>query len=131
MVVLVVDDDPVSRLVAEHILRSGDHDVIAAESAEEAREVLEAEGDNVHLIVCDYNMPGASGLDLLEEIHRDEVVSTCPPFVLLTGVGEEDELDDERASQVSGYLTKPVQSGELLALASELAASTAASATAE
>lgn len=124
MVVLVVDDDPVSRLVAEHILRSGDHDVIGADSAEEAREILDANGDEIRLIVCDYNMPGASGLDLLEGLHRDEVVSPCPPFVLITGVGEEDELDDERASQVSGYLTKPVQSGELLALAAGLAAAT-------
>ncbi|MEM7093248.1 MAG: response regulator [Actinomycetota bacterium] len=121
MVVLVVDDDPVSRLVAEHILRSGGHEVVGAESAEEARQILDVEGGDIALIVCDYNMPGANGLDLLDELHRDEVVVPCPPFILLTGVGEEDELDDARAGDVSGYLTKPVQSGELLEMASRLA----------
>lgn len=121
MVVLVVDDDAVSRLVAEHILRSGGHDVIGAESAEDALAVLDTERDTVQLIVCDYNMPGASGLDLLDQLHCNEILDPCPPFVLLTGVGEEDELNDERAGQVSGYLTKPVQSGELLALAASLA----------
>lgn len=126
MVVLVVDDDAVSRLVAEHILRSGGHDVIGAESAEDALAVLDTtDRDTVQLIVCDYNMPGASGLDLLDQLHRSEILDPCPPFVLLTGVGEEDELNDERAGQVSGYLTKPVQSGELLALAANLAAAPA------
>lgn len=113
MVVLVVDDDSVSRIVAEHILRTGGHEVVIAENAEEARAVLDAQTDGVAAIVCDYNMPGASGLDLLESLRADDL---AVPFVLVTGVGEEEELDDPRAESVSGYLTKPVQSTELLDL---------------
>ena len=124
MVVLVVDDDPVSRLVAEHILRSGDHEVVGADSAEEARQIAEDLGDDLQMVFCDYNMPGASGLDLLETLTEQR--DPCPPFVLITGVGEVDELDDDRADRVSGYLTKPVQSGELLDLAERLTAAVAA-----
>lgn len=119
MVMLVVDDDPVSRLVAEHILRSGGHDVIGAESAEDARELASQHASDLVAVFCDYNMPGASGLDLLEQMRQDH--DPCPPFVLVTGVGEADELDDTRAGLVTSYLTKPVQSGEVLALADRLA----------
>lgn len=113
MVILVVDDDAVSRLVVEHILRTAGHEVISAESAAEALEMITAD---VEAIVCDYLMPEQTGLDLLEILGTDESrVEACPPFVLLTGIGEADDLDDDRASGLSGYLTKPVRSDELIA----------------
>ena len=118
MVVLVVDDDAVSRLVIEHILQGGGHQTVAVESAEEAEAHLATSADPVDAIVCDYMMPGATGLDLLEKLAGDD---GDVPFVLLTGISEADDLDDSRVEAVSGYLTKPVQSVELLELVDSLA----------
>jgi len=118
--VLVVDDDPVSLLVSQHILRTGNYDVVTAVDAEAAMAILRADAHGITAIVSDYHMPGASGLDLLEILTADGEIEHQPPFVLLTGVGEADELNDKRAELVSGYLTKPVQSNELLAIVAEL-----------
>lgn len=115
MVVLVVDDDAVSRLVIEHILQAGGYDTVAVESAEDALALLAASPTPVDLIVCDYLMPGANGLDLLEQLSADGQ-STAPPFLLLTGISDAAGLEDARVEAVSGYLTKPVKSTELLAV---------------
>lgn len=119
MVVLVVDDDAVSRLVIEHILQGGGHETAAVESAEAAADYLRTATESIDLIVCDYLMPGANGLDLLEELCT-ESPEPVPPFILLTGVSNAADLDDARVERVSGYLTKPVKSSELLKLVESL-----------
>ena len=121
MVTLIVDDDPVSLLLAEHILTVGGYDIVTAVSANDAIQTLADIGGDVACIVCDYMMPGANGLDLLESLTADEA-RPCPPFVLLTGVSEADELNDERVASASAYLTKPVQSDELLAVVAKVLA---------
>ena len=81
-------------------------EVVEADSVDAARAILvDAEFD---LVICDYVMPNANGLDLLE---------ACPElqgrFVLLTGTKERSDLGDDRVEHVSAYLTKPVGSEEL------------------
>lgn len=113
MVVLIVDDDPVSLLLAEHVLRAGGHDVTTAVDVDSA--VAATQDTAFDVIVCDYMMPGGTGLDLLEQLTAT-LEPGCPPFVLLTGVSEAEDLDDPRVELTSAYLTKPVQSDELLAV---------------
>lgn len=119
MVILVVDDDAVSRLVIAHILQGGSYETVAVESAEDATAHMATAPNPVDLIVCDYLMPGANGLDLLETLTADETTAV-PPFVLLTGMSDADDLDDTRVERVSGYLTKPVKSTELLEMVGSL-----------
>lgn len=118
--VLIVDDDLVSLLVAAHIVRTAGHMVTTASGAIEA---LEAAADNgqltgapIDVIVCDYNMPDTNGLDLLEALQDSG--ETVPPFILLTGVADADDLEDERVRAVTAFLTKPVQSDLLVAAVS-------------
>lgn len=104
--ILVVDDDSVTRVVLRVMLERTGADVVEADSVEAARAVLvDTEFD---LVICDYVMPEANGLDLLE---------ACPDlhgrFVLLTGTKERSDLGDDRVANVSAYLTKPVGSEEL------------------
>lgn len=106
--ILVVDDDAVSRLLAGHVAREAGHEVTDAADAPSAREAIEAAPAPFDVIICDYSMPEESGLDLLASLEDP------PPFVLLTGVGEVSELGDERTADITAFLTKPVQSGELL-----------------
>lgn len=111
--VLVVDDDPVSRLLAVHVLTGAGHDVSEAGGVPEARAVLAETA--VDVIVSDLSMPEESGLDLLVSLDPPR------PFVLLTGIAERDEIGDDRAELVTAFLTKPVQSAELIATVAEVA----------
>ncbi len=111
--VLVVDDDPVSLMMLAHVTRRAGYDVAEATSVASALELLEAR--SFDLVISDYVMPEASGLDLLEALPDSNV-----PFVLLTGVVESDDLHDERVAGVAAYLTKPFASAALNELLEEL-----------
>lgn len=115
--VLVVDDDPVSLLVAGHILSAGGYEVTSVPGPAEARDHLTTAAWD--LVVCDYLMPGENGLELLASLHEGGH-SPVPPFVLVTGFGDQSELDDSRSDLVAAVLTKPVQSVELLATTAQL-----------
>lgn len=112
-VVLVVDDDPVSRMMLAHVIGQAGHGVVETDSVPAALEQLGAVA--IDLVISDFMMPGANGLDLLEAM-TDRTI----PFVLLTGVMEADQFDDERVAGVDAYLTKPFASTELRALLDRL-----------
>jgi len=111
--VLVVDDDPVSRMMLAHVVRRAGHHVDEAESVATALPLLETR--RFDLVISDYMMPGGTGLDLLDALPDAGV-----PFVLLTGVMESGELDDERVDRVDAYVTKPFASAELEELVERL-----------
>lgn len=119
MVVLIVDDDPVSLLLSEHVLRGGGYEIVTAVDADSAKLAFAEQADAIDAIVCDYMMPGGNGLDLLEALSINEG-HPCPPFILLTGVSEAEDLNDERVELASAYLTKPVKSDELLAVVEQV-----------
>jgi len=108
---LVVDDDPVSQLVVQHVLIKEGWSVATADSMTGALAVLDGLAHDPTIVVCDYHMPGGSGLDLFEALRDRELAA---PFLLLTGVGEQAEVCDDRVGDLAGFLTKPVHSTELL-----------------
>lgn len=105
--VLIVDDDGVSRLLLRHMLEASGHEVVDACDVDEAISVF---GPGFDIVISDFEMPGGSGLDLLEQIAATE---HQPHFVLLTGHQERTEFADERIDKVDGFLTKPVSSHAL------------------
>jgi PAS domain S-box-containing protein len=80
-----------------------------AGSVEEARAKL-AQNGAFDLALCDIQMPGESGLVLVEEIARDHPDTA---IVLVTGVDDPDVA--KRAFQIGahGYLVKPFWPGQL------------------
>lgn len=99
--VLVVDDDAVSRLVLEHVLVNMGLEVETGGSVEEAIAALSQ--SLFDLIVCDHQMPGRTGLDLV-----DELAACSTPFVLLVDETDRAALTDDRLSAVAACLAKPV-----------------------
>ncbi len=68
--VLVVEDEPIVRLVAIQGLEDAGFEVVEAETAEEALEILEGRSD-VSVLFTDVTMPGAvDGIRLAELVHR-------------------------------------------------------------
>ncbi|QDT12606.1 response regulator [Stieleria marina] len=105
---LITDDDNAFRNVLCEGLQRRGFDVQQACDGEEAIEVLR-QGE-IHLALVDYQMPRATGLDVMQHVHTS---SPHLPCVLLTA-----QLDDslrQAAMNLNAYsvLSKPVKLMEI------------------
>ncbi|MEM0909110.1 MAG: response regulator transcription factor [Pseudomonadota bacterium] len=105
--ILIVDDDQRIRTLLQRFLRGQAFRVSAAQSAVDARRMLE--GMVFDLIVLDVMMPGEDGLSLLS--HLKEVSEA--PVLLLTARAEPGERIDGLERGADDYLTKPFEPREL------------------
>ena len=104
--VLVVEDDRIACKYAVRLLSQSGYEVTVAHSGEEAIRILtDPNLQPFDCIATDYQMPGISGLDLLQWINarRDR-----PAVVLMTGEGERDTLGSFLREGVCDYLDKPI-----------------------
>jgi putative two-component system response regulator len=106
--VLIVDDEAAARDVAARILASR-FDVELASNASEARTKLLGVAD---LLLCDMNMPGESGFDLVKDVLARDQEKLA---VVMVTADDSPEMAD-RAFEVGayGYLVKPYRRGDLL-----------------
>lgn len=85
--ILMVEDNPDhAQLVKSTIelAKKGAYEVQVASSVEEAMEILGR--DSFSLIMSDFNLPGKSGIHLLEWLNEK---GSTAPFIMLTGSGDE------------------------------------------
>lgn len=115
--VLFVDDSRLMRACATRILGQ-DFDLLLAESAEQAWELLETDRE-IQAVFSDLFMTGRSGLDLLQQMRSSDRRELADmPMVLITG--EEDGEKRRRHALGLGatdFISKPFQASELLARA--------------
>ncbi|MBA1234711.1 response regulator [Pseudomonas stutzeri] len=81
LTILVVEDDPIIRVIVCSMLEDMGHACIEAKSAECALDVLAIE-KSIDLVVTDHSMQGMTGGQLIEIIKRDY---TKIPAILATG----------------------------------------------
>lgn len=100
--ILYVDDE-VNNLQAFKATFRREYQIFLADSATEARQILEDE--NIEIIITDQRMPMETGVEFLESIipqHPD------PMRILLTGYTDiQAVIDAINKGQVYHYLTKP------------------------
>ncbi len=65
----------------------------------------------VDLILCDFNMPNATGLQVLHELETNAIKV---PVVIMTGLSEEEILAKLEAAGCSYFLMKPFSPEELI-----------------
>lgn len=104
--VLVVDDDPDHRFLAQRRLEGAGFDVRTAGNAEEALvDVVSAD-----LVVLDHRLPGTSGLDLLPVIAEHG-----PSVVMVTGMGSEGLAVEAMRRGAVDYIVKDESYLDILA----------------
>ncbi|MEX2578208.1 MAG: response regulator [Verrucomicrobiales bacterium] len=69
--ILVVDEDPAFQLGLKTFLREyvGFEKVFTARSGQEALDLIESE-DSIEVVTLDYQMPGMTGIDVMQELAR-------------------------------------------------------------
>ncbi|CAN5214368.1 hypothetical protein BH09PSE6_BH09PSE6_26600 [soil metagenome] len=104
---VVVDDDPISRLVLRHLTESLGHEAVDASGAAEALALVKAGGFQV--VLADLEMPGLSGFDLLAGIHAEHPVPARRPLVVaVTGHVGESDVARVRDAGFFAHIVKPV-----------------------
>ena len=106
--ILCVDDEPGVLLAMEEILDEAGHEVVAVRNAEAALKVLQRGG--IELVVTDYRLPGASGLELLDQMLED---GSDVPVVMATGYASIDHAVRAMKAGAVDYITKPVRPDQL------------------
>ena len=111
MKILVVDDEKDIKTLFEQRfrkeIRNKNLEFAFAFSGEDALGRLEKYKHEAVLILSDINMPGMSGLDLLERIKQKN--HTPPPFVMMiTAYGDSDNYKRAMDLGADDFLTKPV-----------------------
>ena len=117
--ILVIEDSRVVRNLLHHWLARQGCAVIEAQNGPQGLAAIEA-GD-VDLVICDINMPGFTGLTILDRVRKDPKLNSLP-FVLLTTLGREEDVRRGEDLGCSAYLTKPLLHGRLIATLQNLLA---------
>lgn len=110
--ILLVDDSSTILMMEKFILRNGPYDLVTATNGEEGvRKAAEYLPD---LILLDVIMPKMGGFEACRLI-RDAEETRSIPIIMVTTRGEAANVEAGWANGCTDYVTKPINSIELLA----------------
>ncbi len=109
--ILVVDDSKTALFMMTMVLRNGPYDLITAEDGEEGFQKATTEVPD--LILMDVMMPRMSGFEATRAL-RQQAATRDIPIILVTTRGEETNVATGFEAGCSDYVTKPINSVELL-----------------
>jgi len=111
MKVLVVDDENDVKILFEQRFRNeikrGEMEFMFAFCGEDALVYLEQHNHEAVLILSDINMPGMSGLELLQRI-KASYDDPSPHVIMVTAYGDEENYNHAMKHGANGFVTKPV-----------------------
>jgi CheY-like chemotaxis protein len=111
MKILVVDDESDIKILFEQRFRkeikSGEMNFIFANSGNEALNFLNQQNHEFVLILSDINMPGMSGLELLQKI-KQKYLAPPPTVMMITAYGDDYNYNQAMSLGADDFLTKPL-----------------------
>jgi two-component system chemotaxis response regulator CheY len=116
--VLIVDDSETIRLKAKETLEKAGFEVVGAESGTTGMAAFR-EHQDLALVLLDLNMPGISGLALLEWVRREKRAHT-PPVVMMTTEMAPALMERAKRAGAAGWVIKPFNPEQLVAVAKRL-----------
>lgn len=107
--VLIIDDDEIILLLLNNLLKKSGYEVMTATDGESG--LILAKSRNPDLVVTDYKMPGISGLDVVQELGRNQ---PGLPVIVLTAHGDVSLTIKTIQAGAYDFIEKPIQPKELL-----------------
>jgi CheY-like chemotaxis protein len=101
-ILIVEDDNFVAEVYSTKLLEMG-HEITIAQNGEEGLNILKE--NTPDLILLDIIMPVMGGIEMLEELKKNEEWKKIP-VILLTNVGEKDSIQKVQNLGVQDYLIK-------------------------
>jgi len=110
--ILIIEDEPGIQELLKFNLGHHGHEVVVASDAEEASARMR---DSLpDLILLDWMLPGASGIELARRIRSDPRLKDIP-IIMLTARGDERDKVLGLETGADDYITKPFSPRELMA----------------
>ena len=117
--ILVIDDEPDTRVLLKRVLGQCDADVLTAATGQEGLELVRSQNPDV--IVSDIGMPGMDGYEFIRNVRRLQPSEACKiPAIALTAFARS---EDRTRAMLAGYqvhLAKPIEPRELTASVANL-----------
>jgi CheY-like chemotaxis protein len=109
--VVIADDEPSMRLLVHATIESDDYTVVEAGDGSQAWEMIQQHKPS--LVLLDVQMPGKSGLEVLQLVKADPSLASTR-VILLTAKAQESDIESGLIAGADFYLTKPFSPLDLL-----------------
>lgn len=103
-VLLVEDQSEARAMMRNMLLEMGVTQIFEAPDGRDALRFLDSAFEFVDLVICDWNMPSMSGVELLRQLRT---VYPDLPFLMVTGRSDMESVVEAKSSGVTGYIRKP------------------------
>jgi two-component system chemotaxis response regulator CheY len=110
--ILVADDHSLTRSLVRAILRgAGFEEIVHAETGVQAVQIIT--NQPIDLVICDWNMPEGTGLEVLRTLRADDRFKKLP-FIMLTAEAYRENVLTAAQSGSHDYVVKPFTADVLL-----------------
>ena len=109
--IMIVDDQADMRSMIRHMLGELEvNQVFEANDGKQALSFIDDAIDMIDIIICDWNMPGMTGVEVLRQLRS---VYPDIPFLMVTGRSDITSVTEAKASGVTAYISKPFSLSQL------------------
>jgi CheY-like chemotaxis protein len=103
--ILVVEDNPLNRLLVHDILELRGHEVVEAATVDEARAQLDREAPD--LLLLDVQIPGGGGEAVIRDVRQRPALADLP-IIAVTSLAMPGDRERLLSIGFQGYLSKPI-----------------------
>ncbi len=117
MKIIIVDDSLLDRkLLSRSLANAGvKNEIIQADNGEAALSLVVENLGQIALMFVDYQMPGMSGIELMEGLVKIPATSNIPIIMLTASASEDSKRAAYNANpNLAGYIIKPFKVDQLL-----------------
>lgn len=115
--ILIVDDSASVRQVVSIALKGAGYEVIEGVDGKDA--LAKLNGQKVHLIISDVNMPNMDGITFVKEVKQLPAYKFTP-VIMLTTESQEGKKQEGQAAGAKAWVVKPFLPAQMLAAVSKL-----------
>ncbi|MBI1238760.1 MAG: response regulator [Alphaproteobacteria bacterium] len=103
--IIIIDDQSTARAMLRAMLKEiGINQVFEAPDGRDGLTFLDNAGDMVDVVICDWNMPKMTGVELLRQVRSAGIDI---PFLMVTGRTDRESVLQAKTAGVTGYIAKP------------------------